>query len=107
MATKAQKVQSEEQRKGGAGRDNPRVAKKKAKKADWSHEKGHAASKATHALEDTTPGKRPSRVSTRGTSNRAKADSARNVTEETRKGAPTNLARKSRAKAVKVRGSGK
>jgi len=105
MATRAEQARSDEQRTHGAGRHKPRVPKKKPKKADWSHDKAHAASKATRSLEDTAPGARPSRASTRGSSNRAKADSALNVTEETRKGAPTNRARKSRAKGVKVRGS--
>jgi hypothetical protein len=106
MATKAQQARADAQRTHGAGRHKSHVSKKKPKKADWSHDKAHAASKATHALEEVAPGKRPSRESTRGGSNRAKADAARNVTEETKKGSPTNRARKSRAKAVRVRGGG-
>jgi hypothetical protein len=106
MATRAEQARSDEQRTHGAGRRKSHVSKKKPKKADWSHDKAHAASKATHSLEDTASGARPSRESTRGSSNRAKADSARNVTEETKKGSPTNLARKWRAKAGRVRGGG-
>ena len=106
MATRAQQARSDEQRTHGAGRHKSHVSKRKPRKGAWSHDKAHAASKATHALEDTAMGKRPSRESTRGSSNRAKADSAMNVTEETRKGSPTNRARKSRATAVRVRGGG-
>jgi hypothetical protein len=106
MATRAEQARSDEQRTHGAGRHKSHVSQKKPKKADWSHDKAHAGSKATHSLEDTAPGARPSRESTRGSSNRAKADSAFNVTEETRKGSPTNRARKSRAKGVRVRGGG-
>jgi hypothetical protein len=106
MATRAEQSRSDAQRTHGAGRRKSHVSKKKPKKADWSHDKAHAASKATHSLEDTAPGARPSRESTRGSSNRAKADSALNVTEEIRKGSPTNRARKSRTRGVRVRGSG-
>jgi hypothetical protein len=105
MATKAEKARSEEQRSHRAGRP-ARVAKEKPKKSAWSRDKAHAGSKATHALEETAPGKRPSRESTRGGANRTKADSARNVTEQVRKGAPTNRARKSRVRASRVRGGG-
>ncbi len=105
MATRAEQARSEEQRKHGTGRSKPRVSRRKPKKAAWSHDKAHAASKATHALEDTAPGKRPSRESTRGSANRDKADTAFNLTEQTRKGSPENRARKARARVVKVRGS--
>jgi hypothetical protein len=104
MATRAERSRSDEQRTHGAGRNRSHVSEQKPKKAAWSHDKAHAASKATHALEDTAPGERPSRESTRGSSNRAKADSAFNLTEQTRKGSPTNRARNSRAARAKVRG---
>lgn len=104
MATRAERVRSEEQRTHGAGPHKSHVSEKKQKKASWGHDKAHAASKATHALEDAAPGGRPSRESTRGSSNRSKADSAFNLTEETKKGSPTNLARKSFARGAKVRG---
>ncbi len=105
MATKAEQQRSEEQRTHGAGRKKkPHVAMKKPKKATWSHEKEHAAAKATHAFEDAAPGQQPSRESTRGSANHAKADSAFNLTEQARKGSPTNRARTARAKVTKVRG---
>jgi len=105
MATKAEQARSDEQRKHGEGRHKSHVSKKKPKKAAWSHDKAHAASKATRALEESAAGQRPSRESTRGSANRDKADSALNITEENRKGSPQNRARKSRAKGVKVRGA--
>ena len=105
MATKAEQWKSEEERKHVAGKRPGRVSKKKPKKATWRHDKKHAGQKATHAREDTAPGKRPSRESTRGSANRAKPDSAMNRTEQAKKGSPTNRARKSRASDAKVRGS--
>jgi hypothetical protein len=104
MATRAERSRSDEQRTHGAGPHRSHVSKQKPKKAAWSHDKAHAASKAAYTLEDTAQGERPSRESTRGSSNRAKADSAFNLTEQTKKGSPTNRARKSRAAGVKVRG---
>jgi len=103
MATKADLFKSETQRRGGKRR-KARVSKKKPKKAAWSRKSGHAGTKATHAFENVAPGKRSSRESTRGSANRSKADAAMNVTEETRKGAPTNIARKAIVKRSRVRG---
>jgi hypothetical protein len=101
MATRAEQFRSDEQRKS----EKPhRKSVKKPKKAAWKHEKHHAEVKATHALEDTSPGKRPSRESTRAGSNRAKPDAPFNLTEEVRKGAPRMRAGKARAKRTRVRG---
>jgi hypothetical protein len=100
MATKAEQFRSEEQRKGKPGR----VSAKKPRKAKWSRAKPHAASKATHAFEPHAPGSRPSRESSRSSANRAKADAAFDLTEELKKGAPENRARKARAKSTRVRG---
>jgi len=102
MATRADRFRSEEQRRGRAGRT--RAAGKRLKKSAWGRDKAHAASKATHAFEETAPGAHPSRESTRGSANRAKADTAMNLTEETTKGSPDNRARRFRAKGTKVRG---
>ncbi len=99
MATRAEQFRSSTQRSG-----KPKhVSKKKAKKVEWSHDKAHAGSKATHAMEVSEG--RPSRESTRGSANRAKADAARNITEGVRQGAPSARARRSRVKSRKVRGS--
>jgi hypothetical protein len=100
MATRAEQFHSSAQRSGTP----KRISKKKPKKSTWSHDKAHAGSKATHAMEPARAG-RPSRESTRGTANRAKADSARNITEEVRQGAPSARARRSQVKSKKVRGS--
>jgi hypothetical protein len=105
MATKAEQWKSEEERTHGTGKHKSHVAEKKPKKATWSHDKHHAATKATHALEEVAPGTRPSRESTRGSANRNKSDAAANLTEQSKKGAPTNRARKSRVAGAKVRGS--
>ena len=99
MATKAEQYRSMQQRRRRRGR----VSAKKPKKAAWDKSKSHAGAKATHALEVARPGKRPSRKSTRSSANRAKADAAFNITEETRKGAPSARARTARAKRKRVR----
>jgi hypothetical protein len=106
MSTRAESFHAEHERTHGKGPHKPRVARRQPKKAAWSHDKPHAGAKATHALEETAPGTRPSRTSTRSSSNRSKADAAQNRTEEAKKGSPTSLARASRAKATKVRGGG-
>jgi hypothetical protein len=103
MATKAEQFRSREQKKGKPSK----VSTKKPPKAKWGRAKGHAASKATYALEPSAPGTRPSRESSRSSANRAKPDTAYNLTEETKKGAPENRARKARAKSMRVRGGTK
>ena len=100
MATKAEQFRSDEQKKGKPSK----VSAKKPRKAAWSRAKGHAASKATHAFEPSAPGSRPSRESSRSSANRARADAGLNLTEETKKGAPENRARRARAKSTRVRG---
>jgi hypothetical protein len=106
MATRAEQFRSQQERANGTRGKKKRKAQRKPKKAAWSHEKHHADVKATHALEDTAPGTRPSRESTRSSSNRSKPDSAFNLTEEVRKGAPRMRATSARAKQTKVRGGG-
>jgi hypothetical protein len=100
MATRAERAKTEAQKTGRGGRRSL----KKAPKSEWGRDKAHAGSKATHALEKAG-GVRPSRESTRKSANRAKADAAMNITEEVRRGAPAQLARKARARASHVRGS--
>ncbi len=102
MATRAEQFHGAAQRTGKPKHTSKRRPKKKA----WGRDKQHANAKATHALEDSTG--RPSRESTRKASNRAKADTALNLTEEKRKGAPTERARRTGVKGAKskrVRGS--
>jgi hypothetical protein len=102
MATRAEQFRSEETKRGS--RRKARTSKRKAKSSEWSRKSAHAAAKATRAFEEVAPGARPSRESTRGSANRAKADAALNVTEETRKGSPENRARRSGASKLRVRG---
>ena len=97
--TRAERFRSQSERTG-----HPKHASvKKPKRSTWSREKHRAGTKATHALEVAVG--RPSRKSTRASANRAKADAPRDVTEETRKGAPQMLAAKAQAQARRVRGS--
>jgi hypothetical protein len=103
MATKAEQFRSDAQRANG-GRAS-RTAGKRSKKSAWSRKRAHAGRKATHAFEDARGGTRRSRESTRGSANRAKGDAAFNLTEETKKGAPSNRALKARAKGIRVRGN--
>jgi hypothetical protein len=96
--TRAERFRSKSERTG-----HPKHASvKKPKRSAWSREKHRAGTKATHALEVVAG--RPSRKSTRASANRAKADAPRDVTENTRKGAPRMLATKARARQVRVRG---
>jgi hypothetical protein len=104
MATRAEQFRTLESKRGP--RPKARTSKRRAKSSEWSSASAHAGSKATRALEQFAPGTRPSRESTRSSANRAKADAALNITEETRKGSPENRARQLRAKGVRVRGSG-
>jgi hypothetical protein len=106
MATKAERSRSEEQRAHTKDAKKSHGSVRKPKKAAWSRDKAHAGAKATHALEETAPGTRPSRESTRASANRAKPDTAFNLTEEAKKGSPENRARHSRTKTVRVRGGG-
>jgi hypothetical protein len=103
MATKAEQFHANEQRHRGKGK-KPRTSIKKPKKAAWSRASVHAASKATHAIEETSRGARPSRESTRASANRGRPDVAMNLKEEKTRGSPENRARRSRAQSVKVRG---
>jgi hypothetical protein len=100
--TRAEEFRSRMQRKGKPHR----TATKKPKRSAWSRKSHHAATKATHALEQVTSG-RPSRKSTRASANRAKADAPKNLTEERRKGTPRSLATQARAKRQRVRGAGR
>src|SRR5271157_578760 len=101
MATRAEQFRSESQRTSHPKRTSVR----KPRKSAWSHDKAHAGSKATHAKEEPRIEGRPSRESTRGSANRAKADTAHNLTEAKRQNSPEARARRALAKNKKVRGS--
>ncbi len=92
MATRSEQFRSESQRKGGAKKKRKNPAKTKPTRA-----KGHAAKKATYALEEKSA-KRPSRKSSRKSANRAKPDAALNVREEIQKGSPERAYEKAAAR---------
>ena len=106
MATKAEKFRANEEKTGIKGRKPKRKSKKKPKKATWKHESHHADVKATHALEARpAKGKRPSRVSSRASANRAKGDASFERREEDKKTSPESRYRKASARKSRVRGS--
>jgi hypothetical protein len=102
MATRAEQFRSNQQRANG-GKAKRRSAKK-PKKSQWSHESKHAGRKAAYVLEDKAPGARPSRRSTRKSSNRAKSDHLFDTLEGVAKTAPEPRASRARARQTKVRG---
>lgn len=108
MATKAEQFHAEEQRRGGGGArrgKNKSGSKPGSPPRARSPEKTHAGKKATHALERTAKGQRPSRKSTRKSANRAKPDATFNRQEQQRKGSPEARFHKAAARASRVRGS--
>jgi hypothetical protein len=102
MATKAEqfKAATERTHKPKAGIRAKR-SKPGAPPGTRNKESKHAGKKATYALEDSAT--KASRKSTRKASNRAKPDSAFNLTEQTKKDSPTARFRKSAAKATKAK----
>ncbi len=100
MATRAETFRAGTERTARGSKTSAR----KPKKSAWSHDKGRAGKKATHALEGKVVG-RPSRKSTRKSANRMKADAAMNITEQVRKGAPPFRARRAGVVGKRVRGS--
>ena len=94
MATKAERARAAAER-------TTHRSKKASRKAPGGDSRKKR--KATYALEPPRKG-RPSRKSTRKAANRAKPDSAFNITEEVRRGAPSQLYRKTRARAAHPRG---
>ena len=105
MSTRAEQFHAEEQRKARqtnirAKRSKPGVAPK-----DRTQAKPHAEKNAAYALEETAPGTRPSRKSTRKSANRSKPDTGFNLSEQAKKGSPEATYAKSKARAERVRGS--
>jgi hypothetical protein len=89
MASKAEAVHAKEIRKGPNAK---RVKKLAQRKRHEHHEPLRAGKAATYAKEDEMPGKRPSRKSTRTSSNRSKADANLNLRSERRVRAPKTRA---------------
>lgn len=105
MATRAEQFRASEEKSGAKGRTPKRKSKKKPKKSAWKHESHHAEVKATHAVEPRpAEGKRPSRVSSRASANRAKGDASFERREEDKKTSPESRYRKASARASHVRG---
>lgn len=107
MATRSEQHHADEQRKAGAKKAKARVPNSRPGVAPEkrTRAKKHAGRKATYALEQTNPQKRPSRKSTRKSANRAKADTSLNLVEGLRKGSPESRFRKEKARAGRARGS--
>lgn len=75
--------------------------------ADTNNGTGHVGKKATYAREaPVADGATPSRRSTRKSANHSKTDTGKVRTEQMRQATPDNQARKSRARAQRVRGGG-
>lgn len=105
MATKAEEFRAAEQKTGSRGRKPKRTSRKKPKKSAWKHESHHAQAKATHAYEPRpSHGKRPSRVSSRASANRAKGDAPFEHRREDREASPDSRYREARGRSSHVRG---
>ncbi len=105
MATRAEQYRANAQRGNGKSPQPAKRTKAGAAPTDRPRLNKHAARKATYALELTEKSARPSRKSTRASANRAKADSAFNVTEQVRKGSPEARFRRAKAQATRARSS--
>jgi hypothetical protein len=85
MATKSQQFRADEERKG----QHAAKATAHTHEARLTHNDAHRVDpKASYALEENGGGGRPSRKSTRGSSNRAKPDSALRITARIRNASP-------------------
>lgn len=104
MATRAEQAKATGQRTGSAKKAAAKKARKPATNGA-SKRTGHSESKATYAREPRDAKGKATRKSTRGSANRAKADSSFNIKEEAQKTAPDARFRRDRAKGTKVRGS--
>lgn len=106
MATKAESLHAEDQRRGLTRRAKKRAKARKtrADKLGAPHETKRAGKKASYAMEVPTTDRRPSRKSTRSSANRLKPDTNLNLREERQKGSPENRFRKARARRARVRG---
>ncbi len=93
MSTRSENARSEQQRKSSSSK---RAKKAKASGAHGAHDANgqqhhvnqKSARKATYALETHTPGKRPSRKSTRKSNNRSKPDTNLELRAQRKKHSP-------------------
>jgi len=106
MATRSEQFRANEQRKHAKNAKPVRAAAARRPQTDETSQRTeHARKKATHALEITAAGKRPTRKSTRGSANRAKPDTTFNLVESLVKGSPEARFRKANARSLRIRGS--
>lgn len=99
MSTRSEAFKSEAERAGRAAK------KTRTTPAEPTPEHGHVAKKAAYAREEIAPAARPSRRSTRKSANRTKTDTGMVRSEQMKESTPEVRARKSRARAQRVRGS--
>jgi hypothetical protein len=105
MATRAEQFRSAQMGQRDKSEDRASSnGRKKPKKSEWRSESKHAGVKATHALEETSSGARPSRKSTRASANRAKPDAHMQLGEERVEASPETRARRARVSRTRVRG---
>src|SRR5262252_6468167 len=97
MATRAERARAAAERT-----KHREKTPEKTRGAD-SRRKRRSAKKATYALEPPRRG-RPSRKSTRKAANRAKPDAGFNITEEVRRGSPSQRYQKAKARTAHPRG---
>jgi hypothetical protein len=94
MATRAERFRAEQQRQA----HTPPQPERPETKA------GHAEKKATFAREQQSSEARPSRKSSRGGKNRAKADAPLVISQEREQNAPETRFRAAEARETRVRG---
>lgn len=102
MATRAEQFRTEEER--GRRASSAKAKSKKKKAAAATKPETHAQKKATYARETHSADSRPSRKSTRSSSNRAKADSSLVLSQERERISPERRFRTSKGKTARVRG---
>lgn len=100
MATRAEQAHAEAQRTGRAKRAAAGSGRSRTRKT------GHVEAKATQPREPRSASGRASRKSTRSGANRAKSTSPAEIREGIQKGSPEAKARRSSARAKRVRGHG-
>lgn len=112
MATRSEQFRADEQRHShnkpkNSGKESKVTGPtKQAPRAESRpRARTHTERKAAYALEETEPGKRPSRKSSRKSANRAKPDTSFNLIEEIRKGSPKARFEKASARDCRPRSS--
>ena len=105
MATRAERERAETERTAAVKKTAKKQMAKKAAKPAAKEKLGHTETKATYAREPRGASGQATRKSTRGSANRAKADSSLNRHDEQVKGSPDAQHRRAAARTKRVRGS--